>query len=82
MFIIAAYINTFDRPVKSNKELDYPDIKLKPVSTPYGPWADQFTPEQHKFGPFLPIMAYYKKKYEEIRDLSLYFKEFRPLHLT
>ncbi len=57
---IAAYINTFERPVKTNKEADFPDIKLKPVSTPYGPWADQFSPEQHKFGPFPPIIEYYK----------------------
>ncbi len=61
---IAAYINTFDRPSKPNKEADFPDKKLKPVSTPYGPWADNFSPEQHKFGPFQPIMDYYEEKYD------------------
>ncbi|MGM0580876.1 MAG: c-type cytochrome [Bacteroidota bacterium] len=61
---IAAYINTFDRPSKANKEADFPDEKLKPVSTPYGPWADNFPPEQHKFGPFQPIIKYYKEKYD------------------
>jgi thiosulfate dehydrogenase len=61
---IAAYINTFERPVKPGKENDFPDIKLKPVSTPYGPWADSFSPEQHKFGPFQPIMKYYKEQYD------------------
>ncbi len=61
---IAAYINTFDRPSKANKEADFPDKKLKPVSTPYGPWVDSFPPEQHKFGPFQPIMAFYKEKYD------------------
>lgn len=60
---IAAYINTFDRPSKPNKEADFPDKKLKPVSTPYGPWADNFSPEQHKFGPFQPIMEFYKEEH-------------------
>lgn len=60
---VAAYINSFDRPQKPNPEVDFPDKKLKPVSTPYGPWEDQFTPEQHKYGPFQPIMAFYQKEY-------------------
>ena len=60
---VAAYINSFDRPQKSEAEADFPDRKLKPVSTPYGPWADEFTAEQHKYGPFQPIMAYYESTY-------------------
>ncbi|MEZ4990867.1 MAG: c-type cytochrome [Saprospiraceae bacterium] len=61
---IAAYINTFDRPEKQNLADDFPDKKLKPVSTPYGPWTDDFSPEQHKFGPFPPIIAYYQKEFD------------------
>ncbi len=60
---VAAYINSFERPQKSNPETDFPDKKLKPVSTPYGPWVDSFTPEQHKYGPFQPIMEFYDKEY-------------------
>ncbi|HDZ03472.1 hypothetical protein LCGC14_0417410 [marine sediment metagenome] len=60
---VAGYINSFSRPHKGNKENDYPNKKLKPVSTPYGPWADDFSPEQHKYGPFPPIMEFYKKEY-------------------
>lgn len=60
---IAAYINTFDRPEKSNLEDDFPDKTKKPVSTPYGPWTDDFPPEQHKFGPFPPIIEYYQEEY-------------------
>jgi len=67
-FHLAAYINTFDRPVKPNKEADFPDKKLKPVSTPYGPWVDDFSPEQHKFGPFQPIFDYYKKNYNLVKN--------------
>jgi thiosulfate dehydrogenase len=61
---IAAYISTFPRPSMPNKEADFPDKKLKPVSTAYGPWADEFPSEQHKFGPFQPIFAFYKKRYD------------------
>ncbi|WP_224489897.1 c-type cytochrome [Robertkochia flava] len=61
---VAGYINSFARPEKSNLEADFPDKKLKPVSTPYGPWADDFSPDQHKFGPFPPIIEYYKKQYQ------------------
>jgi thiosulfate dehydrogenase len=65
---IAAYINTFDRPTKPNRELDFPDKKLKPVSTPYGPWEDDFSAEQHKFGPFPPIIEYYRREYDLVKN--------------
>ncbi|WP_422003838.1 c-type cytochrome [Roseivirga pacifica] len=60
---VAAYINSFDRPQKGSPEVDFPDKKKKPVSTPYGPWADNFSAEQHKYGPFQPIMEFYLKEY-------------------
>ena len=60
---IAAYINTLSRPEKANKEKDFPDTKLKPVSTPYAPWTDDFSAEQHKFGPFPPMIDYYKNTF-------------------
>lgn len=59
---VAAYINSFPRPQKSNPEADFPDKKLKPVSTPYGPWVDNFSPIEHKYGPFQPIMAWYQNE--------------------
>ena len=62
-FHVAGYINSFPRPKKPHTEADYPDLKLKPVSTPYGPWADEFTAEQHKYGPFPPIIEFYREKY-------------------
>lgn len=62
-FHVAGYINSFPRPEKANKEADFPDRKLKPMSTPYGPWADNFPAEQHKYGPFGPIAEYYQQTY-------------------
>ena len=60
---VAGYINSQERPVKNNLELDFPDILKKPVSTPYPPFADNFPLEQHQLGPFQPIMDFYKKEY-------------------
>jgi thiosulfate dehydrogenase len=62
-FHVAGYINSFSRPEKANLEEDYPDLKLKPMSTPYGPWADDFPAEQHKYGPYPPIAAFYLEEY-------------------
>lgn len=49
---VAAYINSFSRPQKANKELDYPDLTKKPKDCPYPPYIDQVTITQHKLGPF------------------------------
>jgi len=52
---VAAYVNAQDRPhIKVPK--DWPDIAKKPVDHPFGPYADNFTEMQHKFGPFKPIL--------------------------
>ncbi|MCH4824231.1 c-type cytochrome [Gramella lutea] len=64
---IAGYINQKDRPDKANRELDFPDLKKKPVSAPYPPYADSFPVSQHQLGPFQPIMEFYKNEYGIIK---------------
>jgi thiosulfate dehydrogenase len=61
---VAAYLNSKPRPQLSATvlEKDYPDLTTKPVDSPYPPFADPFPIEQHRFGPFAPIEAHYKKK--------------------
>ena len=54
---VAAYMNSLDRPTRPNLDKDFPNKLQKPVDTPYGPYADDFPPEQHKYGPFDPIRA-------------------------
>ena len=51
---LAAYVNSMARP---NKDItkDWPDISKKPMDHPFGPFSDEFSEEQHKFGPFKPI---------------------------
>jgi thiosulfate dehydrogenase len=53
---IAAYINSMPRPEKRFKN-DWPDISKKPIDLPFGPYADHFTEEQHKYGPYKEIVA-------------------------
>lgn len=60
---VSGYINSMERPKKENLEQDFPDLLKKPVSTPYGPYADPFPIEQHQKGPFQPIIEYYKQKH-------------------
>jgi len=59
----SGYINSMNRPNMANREKYFPDLLKKPISTPYGPYADSFSMEQHKYGPFQPIMEYYKKEH-------------------
>jgi thiosulfate dehydrogenase len=54
---VAAYINSAERPQRADLEKDFPNRLQKPVDTAYGPYADDFSPAQHKFGPFEPIRA-------------------------
>jgi len=58
---VAAFINSEDkvRPVKEG--LDYPNIKTKPIDYPFGPYDDHFSENQHKYGPFQPIIDYRRK---------------------
>ncbi|MBD0331024.1 MAG: c-type cytochrome [Chitinophagaceae bacterium] len=48
---VAAYINSQPRPLKFFS-YDWPNIATKPVDHPFGPYADSFSEEQHKYGPF------------------------------
>lgn len=58
---IAAYISSMPRPDKRFKD-DWPDISKKPFDHPFGPYNDNFTEEQHKYGPFKEIADAAHKK--------------------
>lgn len=51
---VAAFVNSQPRPTKTFSE-DWPDISKKPFDHPFGPFADSFSEQQHKYGPFKPI---------------------------
>jgi thiosulfate dehydrogenase len=47
------------RPKKEKAE-SYPNIRNKPIDYDMGPYADPFTEDEHKFGPYQPIINYHK----------------------
>ena len=48
---VAAYVLSLPRPSKDINS-DWPDISKKPVDHPFGPYADNYSEVQHKYGPF------------------------------
>ena len=58
---VAALISSQSRPEKFFAE-DWPNREAKPVDYPYGPYTDNFSEQQHKYGPFTPIQQAKTKK--------------------
>ena len=50
----SAFINAQPRTHKIFA-YDWPNITTKPVDHPFGPFADDFSETEHKYGPFAPI---------------------------
>ena len=67
---VAAYINAQNRP-HINTPKDWPDKSKKPVDHPFGPYSDNFSEEQHKFGPFKPIAEEQKKREEAAKQKAI-----------
>jgi thiosulfate dehydrogenase len=61
---LAAYVNSLERPEKDITR-DWPDISKKPVDHPFGPFADGFNEQQHKYGPFKSIVKRRKELSKE-----------------
>lgn len=59
---IAAFVNDDAIHSRPNpKTFDYPNSASKPIDYPHGPFTDTFSEDQHKYGPYKPIIAYWKK---------------------
>ena len=62
-FDLAAFINDdaiHQRP--SVKEFNYPYFEEKAIDYDRGPFNDSFPEFQHKYGPYKPIIDYWKSK--------------------
>jgi thiosulfate dehydrogenase len=60
---LASFINDdriHNRP--NPKTMDYPFPEEKAIDYGHGPFADSFSEEQHKFGPYQPIIDYWISK--------------------
>ena len=64
---VAAFISSQPRPHK-NEWKDWPDITKKPVDHPFGPYVDKFREQQHKYGPYQPIVDEQLKKEKTPKD--------------
>lgn len=55
---VAAYINNYDkaRPVKKEREKDFPDVKVKVPDSDIAPYGDDKNRHTHKFGPYKGII--------------------------
>ena len=53
---VAAFVISQPRPQKDLGS-DWPKLETKPIDMPFGPYADSFSEQQHKYGPFKPIAA-------------------------
>ncbi len=63
---LAAFVNSQPRPTKDLKK-DWPDISKKPIDHPFGPFSDQFSEVQHKYGPFEPIKKAVAARTEKVK---------------
>ena len=57
---VAAYVNSQPRPKHPFLDTDWPSIAKKPFDHPFGPFSDTFPEAQHKYGPYGPIVDFYK----------------------
>jgi thiosulfate dehydrogenase len=49
-------MNSKPRPARTGLDRDYPNRSRKPVDAPFPPFLDSFPLEQHRLGPFQPIL--------------------------
>lgn len=61
---VAAFVNSAPRPHKPVPG-DWPDRSKKPFDHPFGPYADNYSEQQHKYGPFHPIQEAQKQRESE-----------------
>lgn len=58
---VAAYVNSRERPFLDHSNDYAADISKKPFDFPFGPYADNFSEAQHKFGPYTEMPSAKKK---------------------
>ena len=62
-FDIASFVNDDEIHARPQvTEYQYPFFEEKAIDYDRGPFADSFSVEQHKFGPYKPIIDYWKAK--------------------
>ena len=52
---VAAFVNSRERPMNDHSKDYLIDISKKPFDFPFAPYADTFSEDQHKFGPYIEM---------------------------
>ena len=64
---VAAFMLSKPRPTKANLEVDFPARWNKPVDSAFPPYLLGATPDQHRFGPFPPLVEKQKQMMEQLK---------------
>ena len=64
---VAAFMLSKPRPTKANLEVDFPARWNKPVDSAFPPYLLGATPDQHRFGPFPPLVEKQKQMVEQLK---------------
>jgi thiosulfate dehydrogenase len=75
---VAAFVESQPRPHMDGLDHDFPNLLQKPVDAAYGPYPDQFSQDQHRRGPFQPIMESVRR----MRPISQPAEPTNPAGLT
>ena len=59
---VAAYVLSKPRPVKAGLERDFPARWNKPIDAAFPPYVDGAPADQHRFGPYPPLMDLAKQR--------------------
>jgi len=76
---VAAYINSQPRPEKAGLENDFPARWNKPVDALFPPYL-LGTPDQHKYGPFPPLVEKQRQLREELLEYARRERAGRPMN--
>lgn len=74
---VAAFINSHPRPEKAGLERDFPARWNKPVDAPFPPYL-LGTADQHKYGPFPPLLEQQRRMKEALIEYARREREGRP----
>lgn len=64
---VAAYMLSKPRPEKANLEADFPARWNKPVDSAFPPYLLGASADQHRFGPYPPLVAKQKEMMEQLK---------------
>lgn len=67
---VVAYVLSKPRPVKAGLDKDFPARWNKPVDAAFPPYVDGASPDQHRYGPYPPLMEMAKQR-AQARDATV-----------